>query len=169
MPTAQTTAFKDKRTNEPVRSDAVLDRALPSNVDAEEGLIACCLKDVTGEALSACVEARMGSDSFHRPVHQVIFSALLELQKKGDKIDEIVLAEYLQSMDQLEEIGGLPVLYRLTTRIETTAHAAYWMKIVQEKQVMRILIRTATSVIDRAYSSPPDLEKFLGEAFKAEL
>ncbi|MBO93952.1 MAG: replicative DNA helicase [Opitutales bacterium] len=163
MPAAQTTVFKDKGTNSPVRADALLDRPLPYNQDAEEGLVACCLKDVTGEALSACIEGRMGPDSFHRPTHQIIFNALSELHKTGDKIDEIILAEYLQSTDQLEEVGGLPALYRLTSRIETTAHGTYWMKIVQEKHVMRTLIRTATSVIDRAYSSPSDLEGFLGE------
>jgi len=163
MPTAQTTVFKDKGIAAPARSDAVLDRPLPHNQDAEEGLVACCLKDVTGEALSACIEAHMEAGSFHRPNHQIIFGALFELHKNGSKVDEIILAEYLKSIDQLEQVGGLPALYRLTGRIETTAHGAYWMKIVQEKQVMRTLIRTATSVIDRAYSSPADLDSFLGE------
>ncbi|MFP6854154.1 MAG: replicative DNA helicase, partial [Opitutales bacterium] len=162
MATAQTSAFKGNRSDSPPRSDVVLDRPLPHNVDAEEGLIACCIKDMTGESLSACVESRMEAESFHRPVHQIIFGALLELQKKGKDIDEIILAEFLQGIDKLEEVGGLPVLYQFTSRIETTAHAAYWMNIVREKHVMRVLIRTATSVIDRAYSSPPDMEEFLG-------
>ncbi|MGE4550270.1 MAG: DnaB-like helicase C-terminal domain-containing protein, partial [Opitutales bacterium] len=121
------------------------------------------MKDITGDSLSACIEARLDSDSFHRPSHQIIFQALFELYKNGDQIDEIILAEHLQSTKQLEKIGGLPALYRLTNRIETTAHGSYWMKIVQEKHIVRNLIRTATSVIDRAYSSPSDLDSFLGE------
>ena len=163
MPTAQTTASKDQGTPPLGRSDAVLDRPLPHNLDAEEGLLACCVKDITAESLSACIEARLDSDSFHRPSHQIIFQALIELHKNGDQIDEIILAEHLQSTKQLEKVGGLPALYRLTNRIETTAHGSYWMKIVQEKHMVRNLIRTATSVIDRAYSSPSDLDGFLGE------
>ena len=163
MPTAQTTVTKQQGTQSQGRSDAVLDRPLPHNLDAEEGLLACCLKDITGESLSACIEARLDSGAFHRPSHQIIFQALVELHKNGDQVDEIILAEHLQSTEELEKIGGLPALYRLTSRIETTAHGTYWMKIVQEKHVVRNLIKTATSVIDRAYASPSDLDSFLGE------
>ena len=163
MPAAQTTAYKEKGTSSPSRSDALLDRPLPNNLDAEAGLLACCLKDISGEALAACIESNLDSESFHRPAHQIIFGALVALHNAGNQVDEIILAEHLQTENLLEKVGGLPALYQLTKRIETTAHLSYWMKIVEDKFLMRKIIRTATGVIDEAYSSPNDLEEFLGK------
>ena len=96
MPATQTTAFKNQASDGVTRSDTVLDRPLPSNIDAEEGLIACCIKDLTGETLSACIAARMKDKSFYQPAHQILFKALLELHENGDPVDEITLSEHLK-------------------------------------------------------------------------
>ena len=60
-------------------SDLVEGRPLPSNQDAEQGLLAACILDTSGEILGRCLEQSIGSDHFYHHKHQLIFEALLGL------------------------------------------------------------------------------------------
>ena len=138
-----------------------LDRIAPHNIDAEEGLIASCIMDGGQETMTTCLEARIKPDYFYKPSHQVIFQALLDLYEKGSVVDEIILVEQLESQNRLEEVGGYSAITRLTNRIETTAHAQYWMEIVREKCLLRRLIKSATQIVDDCYHSQEGLDNFL--------
>ncbi len=140
--------------------------SLPSNGDAEQGLIAACILDQTGETTSMCAEKGLQPEHFYSPKHQAIYAALLDLQLEGDAADEILLAERLSRCDKLEEVGGHAALATLTSRIETPAHAPYWLEIVQEKQVLRECIHVAHGIIDRAHKQEGELGAFLGEIEK---
>ena len=140
--------------------------SLPSNGDAEQGLLAACILDQTGETTSLCAESGLLPEHFYSPNHQFIYSALLDLQREGDPADEILLAEKLSKLDQLNEVGGHAALAALTSRIETPAHAPYWLEIVREKQILRQCIRVAHDIIDRANKQEGDLGAFLGEIEK---
>ncbi len=141
-----------------------LDRIAPHNIDAEEGLIASCIMDGGQETITLCLEARLSPDYFYKPAHQVIFQALLDLYEKGSVVDEIILVEHLGTQDRLEEIGGFSAITHLTNRIETTAHAQYWMEIVREKCLLRRLIKSATQIVDDCYHSQDGLDNFLEAA-----
>ena len=119
---------------ERARAADPLDRIAPHNIDAEEGLLASCIMDGGQETITLCLEARLSPDYFYKPSHQVIFQALLDLYEKGSVVDEIILVEHLGTQDRLEEIGGFSAITHLTNRIETTAHAQYWMEIVRENR-----------------------------------
>jgi replicative DNA helicase len=140
--------------------------SLPSNGDAEQGLLAACILDQTGETTSLCAESGLLPEHFYSPNHQFIYSALLDLQREGEPADEILLAEKLSQRDQLDEVGGHAALAALTSRIETPAHAPFWLEIVREKQILRQCIRVAHDIIDRANKQEGDLGAFLGEIEK---
>lgn len=138
-----------------------LDRAMPCNIDAEEGLLACCIMDGGQEVMAICLEARVRADYFFKPSHQVIFQGLIDLYDKGSEVDEIILCDYLQKQSQLEEVGGYTAVTRLTSRIDTTAHARHWLEIVREKCLLRRLIKTSTESIDQCYQNEGGLDELL--------
>ena len=140
---------------------SVLDRTAPSNIEAEEGLLASCILDGGQEIITTCIEAKLEAVAFFKPAHQIIFSALLELYEEGSEVDEIILVNKLQNQDQLDEIGGFAAISSLTNRIETTAHARFWLEIVREKWMLRRLIRTANHVVEQCYEQQEGLEHFL--------
>ena len=72
---------------------------------------------------------------FHN--HQLIFDALLQLHNENKEADEILIAEKLSASNNLEKIGGKDALFELSSRIDTTAHAPYWLDLVKEKAVLR--------------------------------
>ncbi len=138
-----------------------LERSAPCNIDAEEGLLGCCLLDGGQEIMAYCLESKIKPDYFFKPAHQVIYEALCKLYEKGAPADEIILSEELQGMGRLEEIGGYQAIVRLTNRIETTAHSRHWMEIVKEKCVYRRLIKTSTESIDLCYQGGMRSEELL--------
>lgn len=135
----------------------------PHNIDAEQGLIASCLIDSTGDVLSECISRGIQGEVFYHPQHKVLFDAIHRLFDEGKPIEMIVLTDYLRSNQLLESAGGIVYLSQITNRIESTVHARYWMDIVRDKHVLRQLKRTAETIVREICDSPPKLQEFLGD------
>jgi replicative DNA helicase len=131
---------------------AIEGNPLPSNQDAEQGLLAACIMDASGEVIGRCIEQSFGSDHFYHFKHQLIFEALLDLHRENKEADEILLAEKLSSRGQLDQVGGQEGLIELTSRIDTTGHASFWLDIVKQKALLRRCIYVAFDIIDGAES-----------------
>ena len=170
MPTLGSSSSKEKSVNryagdETKRKSSVKDtiegKPLPSNLDAEQGLLAACIMDTSGEVMGRCAEQAIGADHFYHLNHQIIFEALLELNRDNKAADEILLAEKLESRKQLDQVGGQSALFELTSRIDTTAHATYWLEIVKEKALLRRCIYVAFEIIDGANNLQGEVDDFL--------
>jgi replicative DNA helicase len=170
MPTLGSSSSKEKSVNryagdDTKRKSSVKDtiegKPLPSNLDAEQGLLAACIMDTSGEVMGRCAEQAIGADHFYHLNHQIIFEALLELNIDNKAADEILLAEKLESRKQLDQVGGQNALFELTSRIDTTAHATYWLEIVKEKALLRRCIYVAFEIIDGANNLQGEVDDFL--------
>lgn len=139
----------------------VLSRTSPHNPDAEEGLLACCILDP--DVIDRCLAARLTPDAFYHPSHRLVYEGLCAVFGRHSAVDEIMLAEELKGSGRLEEIGGLPFINQLTNRVETTAHANFFLEIVREKYLLRRLIRTSSSTIEKCYGYEGELDQFLEE------
>src|SRR3712207_8262950 len=69
-------------------------RVLPHNIQAEQTVLGCMIKDKTSIAQSA--EALRGED-FYRESHQIIFNAIYELYSKDIPVDKIGRSTRLNS------------------------------------------------------------------------
>ncbi len=141
--------------------DKIEGQSLPSNQDAEQGILASCIVDASGEVMATCIERGLRSEDFYFSRHQLIYDALLELHRDTVEPDEIVLVEKLKNNGTLEQAGGNETITSLTARIDTTAHASFWLDIVKQKALLRKCIYTALEVIDSANRQPHDVEHFL--------
>ena len=63
-----------------------LGRQLPHNFDAEEGVLAAILIDVSKEVINACVAMKIREDYFFKPEHRLIYSSLIALYSEGKSI-----------------------------------------------------------------------------------
>jgi replicative DNA helicase len=128
-------------------------RTAPSNLDAEQGLLAACLLENGLEIVNECLAAKLRPEYFYSPRHQLIFEALVELNAAGLPPEEIVLANRLQDKGRLEAAGGQSYLFEISNRIQTTVHAKHWLQIVREKFFLRQLIRTAQWTVEQAHTA----------------
>jgi replicative DNA helicase len=163
-PTKTTQGFSGK-SNQSIKTESPTEKiegqALPSNLDAEQGILAACIVDASGEVVSNCIEKGLRPEDFYFTKHQLIYDALLDLYNETIEPDEIVLAEKLKSNGNLEQAGGRDGLTSLAGRIDTTAHASFWLDIVKQKSLLRKCIYMAFEMIDGANQQPANVEDFL--------
>lgn len=139
---------------------ADIHRMLPANPDAEMGVLASFLLSPR-EVGWKCAERGIRAESFHIPAHATIFAALWEMWDSNKPIDFIALTEVLRSKKQLDEVGGAAFVTGLFTFVSTAAHASYYIDIVEEKSILREIIKTCTDYAARSYDESHDVPKLL--------
>ncbi|CAH1201334.1 Replicative DNA helicase [Paenibacillus plantiphilus] len=144
-------------------NELMFDRVPPQNVEAEQAVLGAVL--LQAEALITSME-RLRSEDFYDPSHQLIYEAMVELGEDNQPIDLITLTAHLQDGQHLEEIGGVSYLSRLANAVPTAANVEYYAQIVEEKSMLRRLIRTATNIVSEGYAAADDVGIMLGEAEK---
>ena len=136
-------------------------RPLPNSLDAEQGLLAACILDSSGEVIGRCIEQAIASDHFYNQSHQLIYDALLVLHKENLEADEILLSDKLSDLGNLDRVGGREFLIELTSRIDTIGHAPLWIDIVKQKAILRKCIYVAFEIIDDANQLQGNVDDFL--------
>ena len=122
----------------------------PHDVEAEQAVIGSMLTDK--EAVASSIEV-LKEEDFYREDNRIIYSAMLNLYNRAEPIDLITLKAELESMGKFEQVGGFEYLAELPEKVPTTANATKYIKIVEEKSVLRNLIKTANEIIDLGYRS----------------
>ncbi|MGM9986854.1 MAG: replicative DNA helicase [Bacillaceae bacterium] len=144
-------------------TDELQDRTPPHNIEAEQAVIGAILIDPN--AFTTASELLLPPD-FYRVAHQKIFEAILSLNEQGEPIDLVTLTTQLADKNELEEVGGVSYLSELTGAVPTAANVEYYARIVEEKSVLRRLIRTATSIVTESFEREDDVSGLLHESEK---
>lgn len=127
-------------------------RVLPHHIEAEEGLIACCLLD-GGVSLSMSLAMGIGPEDFYRGAHALIWEALAAMDGVPD---EIRLRDALERSGDLVSVGGIEAIYAIQNRVQTSGHARYFADIVLGRSRLRRLIRACRLAAERAYDQSDD-------------
>ncbi|GAE93866.1 replicative DNA helicase [Gracilibacillus boraciitolerans JCM 21714] len=117
------------------------------------------------DAISSASEILIPED-FYRASHQQIFRVMLDLSDKGEPIDIVTTTTSLSNVQQLDDVGGVSYLSDLANAVPTAANMIYYCRIVEEKSILRRLIRTATDIVTDSYSKEDDVEEVLNESEK---
>ncbi|WP_422658950.1 replicative DNA helicase [Paenibacillus sp. EC2-1] len=137
------------------------DRMPPQNLEAEQAVLGAVL--LQGEALITAME-RVQSEDFYDKTHQMIYEVMVQLGEENQPIDLVTLTSRLQDKGQLEEIGGVSYLAKLAHGVPTAANVEYYAQIIEEKSMLRRLIRTATQIVSEGYTGGEDVSGMLSEA-----
>lgn len=142
------------------------DRTPPHNIEAEQSVIGAIF--LAPQSFSTASELLMAED-FYRASHQRIFAAMMKLSDRGEPIDVVTVTTYLSNVKQLDEIGGVAYLTQVAESVPTAANIEYYSKIVEEKALLRRLIRAATDIVKSGFESEDAVEDALNEAEKSIL
>ncbi len=138
-----------------------LGRNPPQNISAEQAALGSML--LQEDAILHGVDILRPED-FYKKSHQIIFKCILELFEKGRGVDLVTLTEELNRVSLLEEIGGVTYLTNLINSVPTAANIEYYIKIVEEKSILRNLINSATKIISMGYEEKEDAKVLLDKA-----
>ena len=138
-------------------------RVPPSDIEAEQAVIGSMLTDK--DAVSSSIEV-LREEDFYREDNRVIYSAMFNLYNRAEPIDLITVKSELEAMGKFEQVGGLEYLADLPGKVPTTSNVAKYIKIVEEKSVLRNLIKMANEIIDLGYDPTEDVEDIIEGAEK---
>ena len=116
----------------------------PHDTEAEQAVIGSMLTDK--EAIISAIEV-LKEEDFYREDNKTIYGAILNLYNRAEPVDIITLKAELSSLGKLEAVGGLEYLAELPDKVPTTANVDKYIKIVEEKSLLRSLLKTANEII----------------------
>ncbi|MGP6140297.1 MULTISPECIES: replicative DNA helicase [unclassified Jeotgalibaca] len=137
------------------------DRTPPHSMEAEQSVLGSIFLDP--ETIVNVLEYLEPKD-FYRKNHQIIFDAVMNLFNRNEAIDVVTVTNELESKDQLENVGGLDYLSEIATFVPTAANVEYYAKIVEEKSILRNLIRSATEIVQQGFDENDQLAVILDSA-----
>jgi hypothetical protein len=115
----------------------------PQQPELEEILLGTLLID---NSVLDKIMVEFSSHLFFVQRNKVIAEALISLYKKNSPIDLVTVVTELKYLGHLEEVGGASYLSNLTSRIASSAHIEYHLRILQESALKRNIIQISSSV-----------------------
>ncbi len=137
-----------------------MERELPHDQQAEQALLGAMLidKDACSEVINIAIP-----DDFFYDTHKVIFAAMKALQEERQPVDVTTLTTYLMDKKELDRIGGVNYLLTLSQSVPTTAHTQYYLKILNDKALLRRLIKESTDIITKSYDDIGNMNDFIND------
>jgi len=145
-------------------SDVILERPLPSNIEAERCILGAVLLD--NHVLNTAVE-RLRAEDFFLSQHRQIFEHMVQLGEKRHAIDTVTLMEDLSRSGRLESAGGVSYLSQLADGLPRLTNVEHYARIVKEKAVLRNLIHSAAAIQEQALAAGDDADIILDRAESA--
>ena len=135
----------------------------PHDIEAEQAVIGSMLTDK--DAVLDAVEI-LKLDDFYRQDNKTIYEAILNLYGRAEPIDIITVKAELVSLGKFEAVGGIEYLATLPDKVPTTANVEKYIRIVQEKSILRSLIKASNEIIDLGYSETEETDAVMELAEK---
>ncbi len=123
---------------------------LPYNEDAERVVLGCAMlsKDYCLDIINAPLE----EEDFFVGKHQTIFRAIYALAVRGVDVDVLTVAEELDNLKELENVGGAKYLAECTNTVVAASTLTFYIRIIQDNSVLRKMLTTIRT-IDSEYKN----------------
>ncbi len=118
---------------------------LPYSLDAEQAVLGALLKDP--ECLPI-VSDMLKIDHLYLPQHKAIYTAILNIDTIGGRIDPLVVLEELKKESVYDDIGGKTYLMKLADAVPSTKNVESYIKIIIDKFYLRTLMITAREILE---------------------
>ena len=157
---------KSRRQKSAIRNpqSAMVDRLPPHSPEAEQGVLGCCLIS-PNECIGECIEKLKddGREAFYDLRHQTIYENVTEMFNTRKAIEIITVQQWLKDKQLLEQVGGIAYLSQLQDTVPSAANLSYYLDIVEEKFLLRKMIRTCTDVVGRVYDYEGEVDALMDE------
>ncbi len=140
-----------------------LSRIPPHHVEAEQAILGALLID--RNALYE-VSGRLRADFFYLEKHKEIYEAIISLYEESMPVDIVTVSDVLTRRGSLEKVGDVDYIAHLANSVVTTTNVAYYVSIIEDKALLRSLIKTSGEIIDLGYEGALEGTEVLNQAEK---
>ena len=119
------------------------------SIEAERSLLG---NMILYDIVNAVQDSGITAADFYLDKHQVIFEAIVKMQRNYDPIDSVTLSEHLKETGQLDRIGGYEYILALTEATISQHHTKQYCKILKEKALARDAVRIGNALVESILS-----------------
>jgi replicative DNA helicase len=148
------------RAGETIKKD-LAGKIPPQNLEAEASLLGSILVDK--EAMIKIADT-VSPDDFYATRNGLIFTAMLDLYEARQPIDLLTLADKLEGIGEMSNIGGSAYLAELVDGVPSAAHVNHYAGIVSHKATLRRLITAANKITNLGFDENTDVDNLLDQA-----
>ncbi len=142
-------------------SQDVAGRVPPHDKDVEEAVLGGLMLEKDAYP-TVCDLLR--PETFYEPANQKIYEAIQALGAAQLPIDMLTVTEQLRKENTLDEVGGVPFIAELTSRVASAANIEWHARILAQQYLSRELISFASQVTNNAFDSTLDVDDVLQQA-----
>ena len=141
----------------------LIQKRMPHDIDAEQAVLSSIFmdRDAAAEAFEI-----LKSEDFYSPENKAVFEAAFELYTKGTPIDVVTVKNKLEEMNVFNEIGGVETLANIVGAVGSSVNVRNYAKIVEEKSVLRRLIKLSGNISEMSYKGAENINDILDKAEK---
>lgn len=143
-----------------------MNREIPHNIDAEQSVLGSMF--LTKKALDKGIE-NINEEMFYLDSHKKIFNCIKDLSFKNIPVDLTTVIEELNNHEWLGQVGGVEYLTEIIESVPTAANIDEYIKIIEDKSILRRLIEEATTIITDSYDVSNDINEVIEQAEKRYL
>ncbi len=140
---------KPKKIAPAITQDTSILKVPPHSLEAEQSVLGGLLID---NSSWDAVADRVSEVDFYSTANKMVFRAIESLTENAKPIDGVTLSEWLESNNELDNIGGIPYIATLVNNTPTVANISHYADIVRERSILRQLIRVANDIGDSAFN-----------------
>jgi replicative DNA helicase len=141
-------------------SNLVFGKLPPQALDLEKTVLGAIMLE--SEAIYEVIDI-LQNDSFYKQENQVIYNAIIVMNRDKITIDMLTLTNYLTKNGQLELIGGTITLMDYMTSVASTANIRSHALIIEENAIRRRMIQVGHNVINQSFDDSVDTFSLLEE------
>lgn len=146
--------------------EAVVKRKQPNSLDAEQWVIGSMLMDRDAIAEVADI---LKKDDFYYSQYGLLYDAMIQLYNEGKKVDVLMVSEKLKEMGAPASVSSMEYISDILEMIPTSVQAKQYAEIVQDKAILRKVIKFTEKTMEECYDGkmpvPDLLEKSEKELF----
>jgi replicative DNA helicase len=136
----------------------------PHSIEAEKALLgSVMIRPEVMDDINDIVNDR----SFYSNQNRAIWSVLFEFYGKSTPIDILSVSSRLKEKGELENAGGMAYLTEVINAVPSSANATHYAELVENKHIMRDLLKAAESINILGYDEEADIHETLEKAEKA--
>lgn len=138
-----------------------IQRIQPHNNEAEQAVIGSMLMD--RDAIME-VSDMLTKNDFYNAQYGILFEAMVELFNEGRAVDVVTLMDSLKAKNISEDVISPAFIGMIISAVPTSANAKQYAKIVQDKAVLRKLIKINDDISKDCYLAQEEVENILERA-----
>ncbi len=136
-------------------------KEIPNNIEAEQSVIGSMF--LSKYALQKAIES-LNIENFFLEKNGKIFDCIKDLANREVAIDITTVTNALKDKNILQEVGGVEYLTEILDATPTAANIDHYIKIVEDKSVLRSLINEATEIATMGYQNDGPINETLDKA-----